>query len=164
MRILENIKSNVTVLINKNLISFTSGDTYLVSRLIDGVFPDYRQIVPKTFNTDVVLLKQDFINALKVSNIFSDKFNQVHLTVDRGARIFLFKRSNSDVGENSTTVDAALTGDSLEINFNYKYIADSFQSVDADSLTLQFWNQSTNGYLMVLETNCSTHVFGYANE
>ncbi len=138
MRILENIRSNVTVLINKNLISFTSGDTYLVSRLIDGVFPDYRQIVPKTFNTDVVLLKQDFINALKVSNIFSDKFNQVHLTVDPKGKNFSIQTKNSDVGENSTTVDAALTGDSLEINFNYKYIADSFQSIDADSLTLQF--------------------------
>lgn len=137
IRILENTKGEVKVLINKNLISFSSNDTYMVSRLIDGVFPDYRQIIPKTFNTEVVMLKQDFMNALKVSNIFSDKFNQVHLAIDPKAKVFSIQTKNSDVGENNTTVDATLTGDAVEINFNYKYVADCFQSIDADSLSLQ---------------------------
>jgi DNA polymerase-3 subunit beta len=83
------------------------------------------------------MLKQDLTNALKVSNIFSDKFNQVHLVIDPKAKIFKIQTKNSDVGENSTSVDAALTGDAMEINFNYKYIADCFQSIDADSLSLQ---------------------------
>jgi len=137
IRILENMNGEVKVLLNKNLISFSSGDTYMVSRLIDGVFPDYRQIIPKTYSTEVVMLKQDFINALKVSNIFSDKFNQVHLVIDPKTKIFKIQTKNSDVGENSTSVDAALTGDAMEINFNYKYVADCFQSIDADSLSLQ---------------------------
>ncbi len=137
IRILENINRDITVLLNKNLISFSSGDIYVVSRLIDGVFPDYRQIIPKTYSTEVVMLKQDFIDALKVSNIFSDKFNQVHLVIDPKAKIFKIQTKNSDVGENSTTVDCSLTGDAMEINFNYKYIADCFQSIDADSLSLQ---------------------------
>ncbi len=158
IRILENIKDNVTVLLNKNLISFSSGDTYLVSRLIDGVFPDYRQIVPKSFVTEVVVLKQDLINALKVSNIFSDKFNQVHLTIDPKGKLFSIQTKNSDIGENNTTVDAALTGDNVEINFNYKYIADSFQSIDADSLTLQF---SGNNRPMVIRPVSGDQSFMY---
>ncbi len=158
LRVLENINSNVTVLINKNLISFTSGEVYLVSRLIDGVFPDYRQIVPKSFVTEVVVLKQDIINALKVSNIFSDKFNQVHLSVDPKGKMFSIQTKNSDIGENSTTVDSALTGDPIEINFNYKYIADSFQSIDADSLTLQF---SGNNRPMVIKPVSGDQTFMY---
>lgn len=137
IRILENIKGEIKVLLNKNLISFSSNDVYMVSRLIDGVFPDYRQIIPKTFSTEVVMLKQDFINALKVSNIFSDKFNQVHLVIDPKAKVFSVQTKNSDVGENNTNVDATLAGDAMEINFNYKYIADCFQSIDSDSLSLQ---------------------------
>ncbi len=137
MRIIENMGENMEVEISKNLISFKARDIYLISRLIDGVFPDYKQIVPKSFSTEAILLKQDMINALKISNIFSDKFNQIHLIIDPKAKIFEIQTKNNDVGENKTAVDAALTGDRIEINFNYKYIADSFQSIDADSVSLQ---------------------------
>jgi DNA polymerase-3 subunit beta len=110
----------------------------VVSRVIDGVFPDYRQIIPKGYATEAVVLKQDLLNALKISNIFSDKFNQIHLTIDPKGKIFQIQTKNSDVGENVTNVDAALTGDKVEINFNYRYISDCFQSIDADSVSLQF--------------------------
>lgn len=137
IRVLENMGNQMDVLVSKNLISFTARDIHLVSRLIDGVFPDYRQIVPKSFSTEAVMLKQDFINALKISNIFSDKFNLIHLAIDPKGKIFEIQTKNSDVGENKTSVEAALSGDSVEINFNYKYIADCFQSIDADSVSLQ---------------------------
>lgn len=137
MRILENIGDNAEVEISKNLISFNARDIYLVSRLIDGVFPDYRQIIPKGYSTEAIMLKQDLMNALKISNIFSDKFNQVHITADPKGKIFEIQTKNSDVGENKTAVDAALTGDTVEINFNFKYIVDCFQSIDADSVSLQ---------------------------
>lgn len=138
IRVLENIGDSVSVCINKNLISFKTGDIYIVSRIIDGVFPDYRQIIPKGYSTEAVILKQDLINSLKISNIFSDKFNQVHLEIDPKGKKFAIQTRNSDVGENVTDVDAALSGEKMEINFNYKYIADCFQSIDADSVSLQF--------------------------
>ncbi len=137
IRVLSSFSAPATVRANKNLISFEHGGTYIVSRIIDGVFPDYRQIIPKSFTTEAVALKQDILNALKISNIFSDKFNQVHLTVDPKGKLFEIQTKNSDVGENQTVVDAALTGDRMEINFNYKYISDGFQSIDADSVSLQ---------------------------
>lgn len=137
IRVLSSFNSATTVKANKNLISFENNGTYIVSRIVDGVFPDYRQIIPKTFTTEIVALKQDIINALKISNIFSDKFNQVHLTINPEAKVFEIQTKNSDIGENQTHVDAALTGDSMEINFNYKYLSDGFQSINADSVTLQ---------------------------
>ncbi|MFA6295642.1 MAG: DNA polymerase III subunit beta [Candidatus Paceibacterota bacterium] len=137
MRILESMGDVMDVEISKNLISFKARDIYLVSRLIDGVFPDYRQIIPKGYSTEAIMLKQDLMNALKISNIFSDKFNQIHLNVDPKGKFFEIQTKNSDVGENKTAVDAALTGDKVEINFNFKYIVDCFQSIDADSVSLQ---------------------------
>ncbi len=136
-RVLASFNSTTTIHTSKNLISFENNGTYIVSRVIDGVFPDYRQIIPKTFTTEAVALKQDILNALKISNIFSDKFNQVHLTIDPKGKLFEIQTKNSDVGENQTIVDAALTGDRMEINFNYKYMSDGFQSIDADSVSLQ---------------------------
>ncbi len=136
IRVLESFGSTATVKANKNLISFEYEDIYIVSRIIDGTFPDYRQIIPKTSTTEIVALKQDIMNALKISNIFSDKFNQVHLTIDPKKKLFEIQTKNSDVGENQTQVDAALKGENMEINFNYKYLIDGFQSIHADSVTL----------------------------
>ncbi len=137
VRTLEAMGSPVKMRVNKNLISFESNGVYVVSRLTDGVFPDYRQIIPKSFMCEVVALKQDILNSLKISNIFSDKFNQIRLIVDPKKKLFEIQTKNSDVGENSTQIDAALTGDRVEINFNGKYLADCFQSIDSDSVSFQ---------------------------
>ena len=136
MRILEGVTEDVTVELNKNQIAFIHKNFYLVSRVIDGTFPDYRQIIPKETKTEAVILKQDLMNALKISHIFSDKFNQVNIKINPKDNIFEIKTKNKDVGETVYKVDAVLTGEDVEINFNYRYISDCFQSIDADSLSL----------------------------
>jgi DNA polymerase-3 subunit beta len=137
VRILEDIGVDMTVCSNNNLISFEANGIYLVSRIVDGTFPDYRQIVPKGYSTEAVTLKQDVIGALKVSNVFTDKFNQIKFVVDPKGKNFEIQTKNSDIGENATAVDAALSGEKVEINFNGKYITDCFQSIDADSVSFQ---------------------------
>lgn len=138
LRVLENVKGEVSVELDKNQISFSYEGVYLVSRVIDGVFPDYKQIIPKQAVTEVVILKQDLVNALKLSNIFSDKFNQINIQVNPQTKKCEIRTKNNDVGENLTSLDAVVTGEEIDINFNYKYIIDCFQSVDSDSVTLTF--------------------------
>lgn len=138
IKILEPINDEVEVNLDKNQISFTYKGIYLVSRVIDGVFPDYKQIIPKTTSTEVVVLKQDFVNSLKLSNIFSDKFNQINIKIDPQKKICEIKTKNNDIGENVTKLDSAITGEGIDINFNYKYIIDCFQSIDSDSVCLTF--------------------------
>ena len=128
----------VKVCFNKNQISFSSDKVYLTSRIIDGVFPDYHQIVPKTSETSATVLKQDLLNALKLSNIFSDKFNQVNLKITPKEKIFELSSANNDVGENKTYLDAAITGEDIELGFNYKYFLDCFQSITTDSVSIKF--------------------------
>ena len=65
--------------------------------------------------------KQDLLNALKLSNIFSDKFNQVNLAIKPKEKVFELSSNNNDVGENKTFLDAAVTGETVELSFNYKY-------------------------------------------
>ena len=137
IKILENAGST-EVTIDKNQITFSIENTYLVSRIIDGVFPDYKQIIPKSYSTEIVCLKQDVVNALKVSHVFSDKFNQIGFSINPEAKKFDLSTKNSDIGENTIAVDAAITGEKLNINFNHKYINDCFQSIDTDSISLQF--------------------------
>ncbi len=134
----DNEENSVEVIFNKNQISFKSDDVYLTSRLVDGGFPDYRQIIPKEFKTQVIVLKQDLINALRLANIFSDKFNQVTMVIDPKASIFEISSKSSGVGENSTTLEATLSGEPITLNINYKYLLDCFQSILEDSVVLEF--------------------------
>jgi DNA polymerase-3 subunit beta len=138
IRTLEGVKGEVTVHFDANQIAFSHNGVYLVSRVIDGTFPDYKQIIPKEFKTEVVILKQDLLNALKLANVFSDTFNQVVLRVVPGEKLFEITTKNSNIGENHNTLESVLKGEDLMISFNYKYIIDCFQSIHSDSLSLSF--------------------------
>ncbi len=138
IRTLEDLKEEVDVYLNQNQISFSYVDLYLTSRVIDGTFPDYKQIIPKEIKTEVIILKQDLISALKISNIFSDKFSQVTFVISPKDKIFQIKTKNMDIGENVNNIDSVLKGDEITVSFNYKYIIDCFQSIDSDSVSLTF--------------------------
>ncbi len=138
IRFFDDSEDDLSICLNKNLISFSLNGIYLTSRLIDGSFPDYNQIIPKESATEVVVLKQDLLNALKISNIFSDKFNQVSLKIKPKDKFFEMSSQNNDVGENKTKIEASVSGEDLEINLNQKYFIDCFQSIGQDSLILSF--------------------------
>lgn len=139
MRVFEHIPDeDITVSLNDNQIVFSGAGVYVASRLIDGTFPDYRQILPKQFSTEVVTLKQDLANVLKKISIFSDKSNQVQFEINPSKKKITLRSQNKEVGETTETLDAAITGDDLSVNFNYRYIADALQSVNSDSISLLF--------------------------
>jgi len=138
LRVLDGISGDIIVRLSKNQISFSISDIYITSRVVDGIFPDYRQIIPKEYSTEATMLKQDIMNALKLTNLFSDKFNRVDVSVDITGKKFTIESKNSAVGENSTTVDASLTGKSITCGFNQKYIVDCFQSIKQDSIVFRF--------------------------
>lgn len=137
LRIFGELQGEVRICFNKNQVSFSIDNTYLTSRVINGVFPDYRQIIPKESKTEAVVLKQELLGALKLSNIFSDKFNQVNLRVAPKEKILELSSANNDVGENKTQLDAALSGEEVELSFNYKYFLDCFQSMTSDSVSVK---------------------------
>ncbi|MBU0998810.1 DNA polymerase III subunit beta [Patescibacteria group bacterium] len=137
LKVFGELKGMIRVCFNKNQISFSADNLYLTSRIIDGIFPDYKQIIPKDSLTEVVVLKQDLLNALKLSNIFSDKFNQVNLKISPKEKIFELSSANNDIGENKTYLDAVVKGENIELGFNYKYFLDCFQSINTDSVSIK---------------------------
>lgn len=139
IRVFEGLEQEIIIIFGQNQVSFEiEKEVYLVSRVVDGVFPDYKQIVPKESKTEVSILKQDFINSLKISNLFSDNFNQVKFHLDAENGIFEITSKNTEKGESRTIVPATIKGDSLDINFNQKYITDCFNSIKAESFQINF--------------------------
>ncbi len=138
IRIFDGIDEEITVFIDDNQIAVVSNDIYLVSRTIEGNFPDYKAIIPKEFVTEAVILKQDLSNALKISTIFSDTFFHIKFLVNPNDKKLQITTKNNEVGESSTSISAALSGQDIDINFNYRYINDAMISLISDSLEFNF--------------------------
>lgn len=138
LKIIDNIDEEIEINSTKNQISFSFDGLYLVSRVIDGNFPDYKQILPKEEKTKITVLKQDLINTLKISNIFSDNFNQLNIKIDNNQKQIQVKTKNSNIGENINKINANIEGENIEVNFNYKYITDCLSSIISDSVSLAF--------------------------
>jgi len=123
-------------------MALRSQNVYLTSRIIDGTFPDYKQIIPKETSSKAVLLKQDLINSLKTSLIFSDNFNQLTLKLSPKNKSFNIESKNSNIGESTHSVEAVLEGEDISINVNHRYFTDCFQSINTDSIALSFSGQA----------------------
>lgn len=126
------------ILFDKNQINIEIDNIKFVSRLVAGVFPDYQQIIPKKFITDVVIDKENLFNSLKMAGIFSSKLNELNIFVKPENSFMSIKTSNNDTGEYTAKIPAKITGEELKISFNYKYIADCLPNFESSEIILRF--------------------------
>lgn len=138
IRIFDGKDGKVDILFDKNQINIKKDNIIFISRLTDGVFPDYNQIIPKKFTTDAIINKEFFINSLKISGLFSGKLNELNIVVNSEDGLFTIKTSNSEAGENIAKIPAKITGESVKITFNHKYIYDCLPSIDSEEIILRF--------------------------
>jgi len=136
IRALEGVTERITVTATKNQISFNTEHMHITSRLVDGVFPNYTQIIPKQTSTEAVLLRQDFIDRLKLTTVFSGKLQQVRLKIDPEEKILEIESRNDDIGETSQQIDATLKGDSVQFLLNQRFVMDALTYLSVDSVTL----------------------------
>ncbi len=138
VRIFEGLNEEVVFMVTKNQISCVGKTIYITSRVIQGVYPDYEQILPKTHTTDIVILKQDLINTLKLSNLFSDKFNKITFIINPLEKICSITTKNADIGEIESQLTTTISGEPVEISLNGKHIFDCLNSIEKDSIILEF--------------------------
>ena len=139
VHILERMQGeSVELSIDESQLMVSGGGIRFASRIIDGTFPNYKEIVPKSFTTEATVLKSEFAEMLRKARVFAGAEQHVGLHAYPKKKIFSATAQSSNVGEMSDTLDAALTGDDIDINFNIGYIADCLSSIDADSVVLGF--------------------------
>lgn len=134
MRLLEGTNEEVELYYNEHQVSLHIKDIYYTSRLIDGTFPNYRQIVPKSFTTEAIALREEMSQALKSLSVFADKFAQVSLSVEPAKKSIVLSSRNPDVGEEVSTIRSTISGDAVSMNFNGKYLSDSLQGISGESV------------------------------
>jgi len=137
IKLLSDNEGDLSITYNENQINLSIPGVFITSRIVNGIYPNYLMIIPKEYKTEIIALKEDILNTLKLSTIFSDKFNQINLSVDSQSKHLIMKAKNSQKGENISEIDSTINGDSIEINFNHRYFAEAFQSISTDSIVIQ---------------------------
>lgn len=137
VRILELEQGDIKFSINKNQISCSNESLYITSRVVNGVYPDYEQILPKTNTTEVIILKEDLINTIKLSTLFFDKFNKITLTINPTQKTCNISTKNTEIGETESIITATLSGEPIEISLNGKHLLDCLSEIEKDSIVIQ---------------------------
>jgi DNA polymerase-3 subunit beta len=119
IRVFSDVDGEVLMEIGKNQISLKNNEIYFTSRIVDGNYPNYTQIIPKEEKISVIVLKNDIISSLKLINVFSDNYNQITLKINSKKSILSLFSKNSEVGENNTDIEAVVNGDDIEMFINH---------------------------------------------
>ncbi len=136
-RILNDGGQQCKILPSENQVEFVLENTILVSRLIEGAFPDYTQIIPTASKTKVSAKTQELTAALKMASLFArESANNIKLKISGPSKIEVLATS-AHVGDNVSEVSGSVSGESLEIAFNAKFILDCLQVVGSQEVTLE---------------------------
>lgn len=110
----------------------------IISRLIDGEYPNYEEIIPKKFKTHVILKRDDFLNQVKAASLFSGKISEVKIKVDAETKEVEISARDADIGESKSNIPAKIDGENIETSFNYKFLIDGLLNIKSSEVVFEF--------------------------
>jgi DNA polymerase III subunit beta len=147
---------------NRNQVFFHMSDIDLVSQLVEGTFPDYRQIIPKSYNTKTSVNTQDLLKAVRMAFIFArDAANVVRVQVipnEENQGRLIVTATSAEHGDNISELDATVEGAPLEITFNARYLIDALSVIATAQVTLETRDLSSPGVIRPIGGTDFLHV------
>ncbi|MEY3632812.1 MAG: polymerase beta subunit [Pseudomonadota bacterium] len=132
-RLLDDSDSLVTIELASNQARFRFGQVELLSKLIEGKFPDYQRVIPAQHQKIVPISRELFLGALQRAAILTtDKFKGVRLTLSAGS--LKISSTNAEQEEASDDIEVAYQGESVDIGFNVQYLIDVLSNLKADTI------------------------------
>lgn len=153
----------ITVTPARNQVLFQLTDIVLVSQLIDGNFPDYRQIIPRDRTTHTVVDTASFLKACKTALIFArDAAHIGRLHVKPGSELapgrMVVSATSAETGDDVSELDASIEGEEIEIAFNVKYLIDVLSVAGSPQVALDTTTSSSPGVIRPVGDVDFTHV------
>jgi len=133
-RILGEKNGETKICLGASQILFDSGDVQVISRLIDGQYPDYQQIIPKEFSSQAIIERGELLNVIRAAAVFSNKTNTIKFSLGDGEIEVLSQ--DADLGENKSKLAAETKGKKLVIDFNYRYLLDGLGNINTKQIFL----------------------------
>ncbi|KPQ40266.1 MAG: DNA polymerase III subunit beta [Phormidium sp.] len=138
----------LTLSIDEGQAVFEVEDRRLTSRTLDGAYPAYRQLIPRQFDNQANLDRRALLSALERIAVIADRKNNiVKFSFDSAAGQVTLGVDAADVGSGSECLPAQISGDSLEIAFNVKYVMESLRNLQSTEIQLQL-NSATSPVIL----------------
>jgi len=138
LRIISDTDKEVSVIHDDQQVLFQAGDITLVARLLEGNYPDYRKLIPTKFTTIAKLKRADFINIAKVSSLFArESAGSITIKVDKQSKSVSINAIASQLGENTATAEAVVTGGG-EVTLNSRYLIDALNGFGSEDIEFCF--------------------------
>lgn len=139
MRTIRDENDSVEVLFDETQVTFRVGDTEITSRLIDGNFPDYRQLIPASSDTSFTVARTEFVRIIKIAGLFArESGGGITLSVDTDKKLLSVHSIASEVGENSSEVEVIIDGQAAAVSLNSRYLIDALGVMSAGEVTFAF--------------------------
>lgn len=138
---------DIEIMQNDSQIQFTCGMVRIVSKVIQGSYPDYENIIPKNYSTTIIIEKDEFTKAIRATSLFSKSglfdVNIVITILQDGKGKIDISSSNTVVGENSVVLEGEGKGVNNTISLNYKYLLDWLSVCQEEKIVLRAVDANT---------------------
>lgn len=130
--------AEMEILFDNTQVRFRIDEAEIISRLIDGNFPDYRQLVPTSSEVSVIINKSDFVRITKIAGLFArESGGSVTITADKENNTLIIHSVASQLGENTSEISAKVTNDG-QITLNSRYLSEALSVIDGDEIEFSF--------------------------
>ena len=128
----------VTLQMDRGQAIFECGDQRLTSRLLEGQYPNYNQLIPRQFARQVTIERRSLVSALERIAVIADrKNNVVKLSLDAEAQSLALSVDAQDVGNGQETMPVQFSGESMDVAFNVRYLLDGLKVLTSSEVQLQ---------------------------
>ncbi len=130
-------EGEIIIKLSQSYVQFIIPGTILTSKLVDGTYPNYRQVIPASFNNSVILPREEFSEVMnRVSMVLNDGSASVKMKL--GNDLMILSAMSAEIGEAEEPITVAYVGDPVIINFNPLFIKEPLKNLECDDLTLRF--------------------------
>ena len=149
----ENTGKEVSIGFENNQIFLKIGDFQIVSRLIDGVYPDYQQIIPRESAFSLALDKEELISSIRLASVFSSKINETKFKFDLKRKKLTVSSADPEVGTNESEIALEVekpetpSDKILEISFNHRFLLDGLNNLKGKKAIFSLNSETTPGVL-----------------
>lgn len=138
LRVLPDSVDELDILFDESQVRFRIGDTEITSRLIEGKYPDYRQLIPSSSETNLTVAIDDLSRTAKIARLFArDSGGSITMTVSGDASELAIKSVASDIGDNTATLAVEADGDG-SVSLNSRYLSEALSVMTSDRLQIGF--------------------------
>lgn len=126
----------VEVLVDSNQIFFRTATTRVISRLIDGRFPEYHAIIPKEVKNEATIDREEFMRAIKLTSSFAGRANDITLSISENKKSLEISSSDAALGENRYQIPVKVKGEKFSVAFNWRYLLDGLKIYQGTHIAL----------------------------